>query len=328
MTTQTDPATFETLASPPLSPPVINLVTSSRNPAPVDPDGKPLRWELGFGYQPIPNVPAAGYDWRADAAIDANDPQERINVAPWLAEVSDKCSAIGFSEHAFVDRALAGLRAATPKQVETEFWTGAIAQASGCPNLYLAADVADILNPTLGTAVSQAEAFELLEQAIADAGCGGRGMIHVPAELTPILTGVRREGNLLLTARDTIVVSGSGYDGSGPPSATGHAPTATTAWAYATGIVSTFIGDPYLEPAGSEVTVLTARQVAPAGAEPGDDSELSAVYSLTDLDALDATFRAYFLDRDTNTVTARARRPVAATWDGVCHAAVLVNINT
>lgn len=360
MATMLDPKMFARVAPPPLSPPVINLVTSARNPEPVDPmTGKPARWQYGFAFEPLPNQDPQNQDPRLSTADNDVDPSPTVETAPWWAEVIDKCSTIGFEAHDFAARALAGLAAATPKAVEKEFWDGTIAQANSWPNLFLSMPaVANrgvgfgpiIINPTPGTAVDLVEAFELLEGAIGDCGAGGRGMIHAAPQATPNFLGVRREGNLLLTQRDTIVCSGSGYSGAGPVGASGATPTNTLCWLYATSIPIVYLDDPYIESPGDEVnpagdvrimTEMLDRPTYPTG-EPGDDSILRRLYEPVarpfdnDLSAedraavnrqrLDEMFHSYFVDRATNTVHARARRTVAATWDGICHFACLVDI--
>lgn len=349
------------IAPPPLSPPVINLVTSSRNPDPVDPaTGKDIHWEQGFEFQPIPNQdPQLGQVVCGTDSEDMDDvdPSPVVSTIPWYAMVEDKCSSFGFAAHDFVRRALTGLAAATPKAVEKEFWNGTVAQAEGNDNLYLAmAAVASrddgfgpiIINPTPGTPVPLSEAIALLEGALGGCGAGARGMIHASPATTPNFLGVRREGNLLLTQRDTIVCSGSGYSGAGPDGDDDADPTDTVQWLYATGIPIVILGDPFVESPGSEARVLMKplESQLPGTVRyggPGDDGPLRYLYAPESgvaydaaLDAeanasiagraLDETFHAYFLDRDDNTIRARARRPVAATWDGICHFAVLTDI--
>lgn len=336
-----DPIFFPPVAPPPLSPPVINLVTSARNPEMVDPEtGDPIKWQWGFGFLPVPNQDPQIFDPRQSDNEAEQPVNPQVNTVPWWAEVEDTCSSFGFKAHDWIKRALAGLAAATPKSVEKEFWSGELAQLNGWPNLFLSmpavAARADgfgpiIVNPTPGTPVSIVEGFELLEGAIGDCGAGARGMIHAAPQATPNFLGVRREGNLLLTMRDTIVTSGSGYSGEGPVGAAGAAPTATTSWLYGTGIPMVALDDPYVESSGDEVQILTrpAEIQLPGVSRTGDvgDDPLRFLYEAgMEADRLDATFRSYFLDRATNTVKARARRVVAATWDGVCHFACLVDI--
>jgi len=332
------------IAPPPLSPPVINLVTSSRNPEPVDPDGKPLHWEQGFEFLPLPNQDPVLGSMCGSVDFDPSAVEQVVSCEPWWASIEDRCSSFGFGGHNFIGRVFAGLAAATPKAVEKEFWDGTVAQAEGNDNLYLAmAPVMSrdqgfgpiILNPTLGTAVGLVEAFELLEQALGNFA-GARGMIHAAPLTTPNFLGVRREGNLLLTQRDTIVCSGSGYSGQGPSGATGATPTAIKSWLYATSIPITLLGDPFILGDGDTVQVpsrpieSTLPGTVPYGG-PGDPGPLERLYTLdlglrNDDRAITDYFQANFLDRDTNEIRARAFRPVAATWDGIVHYAVLTDI--
>jgi hypothetical protein len=93
--------------------------------------------------------------------------------------------------------------------VEYEFWSGALTVAAGWPNLFLSAPSgADTY-----AATTIQGAIGICEEYLGHMGYGGRGMIHIPPVLAPYLGLVtaRREGNLLLTNRDTIVVPGSGY---------------------------------------------------------------------------------------------------------------------
>lgn len=135
-------------------------------------------------------------------------------------------------------RAVRALELQESRLIEREFWTGAVATAADPdhPNKFLAAAAA--VQPNGTTATPAALALADLEQALADCAGGGRGFIHArPRTVTfwQHMGLLRREGSLLLTALDTIVVPGRGYPGTSP---TGVA-TANhnTDWAYATGQV-------------------------------------------------------------------------------------------
>lgn len=303
---------FAPVAPPPVRPNPVNLITSSRQPD----DETAGRWQEGFAFRPEANVDPSIRDWcTADGSNDdvpgSQPPHGLIETVPWQVDVEDDCSAMGFAGVDYLGRVTRALEAATPKGLEREFWTGAVAQAAGWPNLFLAsADAVDV-TPTPGTAVDLPEAFNLLEDAIAMCGAGGRGMIHVAAWSTPSYDLIRREGPLLLTARDTVVVSGVGYMGTGPdggdPSAAGQT------WLYATGLVDVRLGD--IEVFG---------QLGRSEQDPGDWLPVSGNGD----GAFDpARFSPVLLDRDTNTIVTKARRMVAAAWDGACHFAVLANIN-
>jgi hypothetical protein len=115
-------------------------------------------------------------------------------------------------------------------------------------------------------------------------------MIHMPAQLVSVFGFVRREGNLLLTNLDTIVVPGSGYTGSDP---NGDAASTGTAWLYATSMVDVRLSEPVLIP------------------DPATDP--------------DWRFKA--LDKETNDLVVRAERFAVASWDALCHFAVHVTLD-
>lgn len=299
---------FTPVAPPPLRPPVVSLVTSGRDALAAGEDVGD-RWVDGFSFQPELNVDpdllaACGGTSTAGATPD----QPTVETVPWHAQVQDVCkSTFGYRGRDYVQRAVTALAAATPKAVEFEFWTGETAQAAGWPNLYLTNGTATDVTPTPGTAVTLDEGVALLEQALADCGSGARGMIHCQPLATPSTAIVRREGATLLTLRDTLVVPGVGYPGTGP---TGTAPAAGKTWMYATGMVDVRLGPIQVygrvgQGSGGWVDVDNGGQAV------GFDPE---------------RFAPALLDRSTNTLTVPATRPVAAAWDGVCLFAVLVNV--
>ena len=156
-----------------------------------------------------------------------------VVVQPWLVVVEDFCSSFGWQERDFKGRALRLLENATPKAIENEFWTGALATAKGYPNNFLT-NVNSVTNLTPATIPSVARGLQILQDALAQKGFGGQGMIHVQAQTAPNLLGARRVGQLLLDIFDNIIVPGVGYTGSGPGNV---APAAGTAYMYATDLV-------------------------------------------------------------------------------------------
>lgn len=128
--------------------------------------------------------------------------------------------------------------------VGAEFWSGEFARANGYDdNGYLADSNADIVEN--GDPIAALDALAALEEALAATssyacGCGQRGMIHAPPSVVTVWAYqgvVQRSNGLLLTALDTIVVTGPGYVGDGPGDSDGPVPPAAgTGWAYATGL--------------------------------------------------------------------------------------------
>jgi hypothetical protein len=154
-------------------------------------------------------------------------------VVPYLIVAEDWCSAFGFEERDFKGRASRLLENAKHQAIEREFWTGALAQAKGYPNRYLADANAQDLTPGAGPP-SVARGMQILQDALQQNGFGGQGMIHVQAQTAPNLLGARRVGKLLLDIFDNIVVPGVGYPGTGPA---GAIPAVGTAWMFATDLV-------------------------------------------------------------------------------------------
>lgn len=271
------------IAPPKPQAPQVSLVRSAATPQDTT-DG---RWITGFAFAPYNNWAA----WMEDACaahpsdVPGGPGGAEVNAAivnwvPPEVHEEDRCSAIGYGGRDFVGRATLLLDVATPKAVEAEFWNGAYALANSHPNLWLTkAGLATDLTPA--SVPSRDRGFEILEQGLADSGFGGRGFIHCRPSEMPNLFRVRREGNLLLTERDTIVVPGSGYPNLGPLGVTGATPAAGQAWMFATGMVEYREGPMNFYP------------------NPGDAGALSQI-----------------LDKDTNTLVYRVFKPAVAYWDG------------
>jgi hypothetical protein len=220
-----------------------------------------------------------------------------VEFIPYLIVARDFCSSWGFEERDFKGRALRLLDNQTPAAIETEFETGAIAQALGYPNNYLCntSDPAfvDVTPKPSGTWTppSVARGFQILQDALQQCGFGGQGMIHVIAETVGNLLNVRREGALMLDVLDNIVVPGSGYRGQ--CSGVGGGNSTTTAVMFATDLVS--------------------------------------VRAQKQADVIPDTF-AEALDRSQggqpNKIEFRAMRFAAASFDGACHFACRVTLAT
>jgi hypothetical protein len=168
---------------------------------------------------------------------------------PIFAEVWVDCSSLAQQDRDDAGRnAIDLLNVAQHRIVGNEFWTGAAGTAANMPNLSLAVDADDIAS---GVPVAAIDALAALEEALAgnsDDACGGgvRSMIHANPNTVTVwnyLGLLRNEGGLLLTALDTVVVTGPGYDGSDPDGDIDE--DGSTAWAYGTGMVDVRLGKPY-----------------------------------------------------------------------------------
>jgi hypothetical protein len=268
---------------PPLTPSPVNLLRSSRNPS----DASDVRWEQGFAYLPMGNGEMNIDD--ACAGDNIGVPVDKKGVAtfwtPYLLSTKYTCSAMGADLAEHQQRAQGLLDAATPKLLEYELWNGLLTKAAGYQNLYLE----QATGVDAYTATSVVEAIAICESYLSQMSYGGRGMIHMPAWVSAYLPagGMRREGNLILTIRDTIVLPGAGY---------GHYPASQSG--------------PPVAPTGSfniYATGITDVRTGPIIPWPEGDVNLA-------------------LNRATNTVDTRAYRMACASWDGIAFARVATTI--
>jgi len=289
------------VAPPVLQEPVISLLRSAQDPL-RNGDETNGRWVGGISYQPYDNVAPVLIDPCDEATVDSPPaPPAVVNWVPYVVKVFDQCSAIGFGAHNFKERLDTAMRVGRHKAIEKEFWGGALTTATGTGNAFLTESpgVTD-LSPT--TAPSIKRAMQILEQGLADCGLGGRGMIHMRPDALPPDTQARREGNLLLTQRDTILVVGNGYPNTGPG---GSAAAAGTTWLFATGMVDVRVDTANInyytqDPAGraSRTTDFTPEEII------GN------------------------MNRDLNLITTRAEMFALASWDEQCWLACKANLDT
>jgi len=196
------------------------------------------------------------------------DPTEDVFYDPFQVEVPYQCSTFGWQATEYERRALDQLELGKSKAMESEYWTGAKIPTN--PSLVRSTPNDDdhVLNPggaALPTAVSPGIALILFAQALANCGTGSRGYIHatpalverwlnltaiakVPVDesLGDLADFIAGDHVLLTPARCDVVVSGSGYPGTGP---IGQPPPGVNeVWAYATGPVQVRMGEPELIP--------------------------------------------------------------------------------
>lgn len=228
----------------PASPPRVGLLASANvradgSDTETNSEGIEIRWTNGFAYAPEVCDGGGVTDICAVTVSDAPENPDTVTVIPVVLEGADVCSVMGNgsaerrAERA--ERARRVLLACESKKLENELWNGTHSVAAGFANRYLTDGNADL--PEGSASLGYVTALAVLERAVGDGLCG-RGMIHARRDTTTlwIQNGlVARVGHLLVTQLDTIVVPGSGYDGS--PPGTGAAPSADGAWAFATSIV-------------------------------------------------------------------------------------------
>jgi hypothetical protein len=247
------PKGYQPMDAPQLAPPRLGLLQSVLRPS-----GVPSRWRNGITFLPenaeaaapethswwsCPDVDEGGQsaaDVQGSKGLDTAPPL--VDYHPWTPHVDDTCSTDTTRD--YVGRARRRLAATLGRQVESELWTGRVAQAAGYPNNFLANSGSPFFED-LGT-VNMTGALPRAQQFIADT-IEGRGTIHanyLTVGLWAEANAVRREGNVLLDVFDNIVVPGTGYPGTGVD---GEEPSPGQAFVFVTGLIT------YLE--DNEVTL-------------------------------------------------------------------------
>ena len=230
----------ETIDAAPLVPPRLTLRDSVLS---VDNDESlPSRWENGLRWLPssCDNPDEGDYH---DPCLDIDPTYEalpdQVLYTPFGIHVAEKCASMGQAD--MVGRVRNRLEAVQDFLIEREFWEGTFQAAAGADyadNVYLTDGDATLLSGPEAPIRALAEL-----EAHAAAEISGRAVIHVTRKLATFLAAaqvVRREGNLLLTTVDTIVVPGVGYTGTEP---TGDpAPTTEESYAFVTAMPTVRLG--------------------------------------------------------------------------------------
>jgi len=218
-------------------------------------------WAGGFDYQTddcgveVTLLGTCSSSVSATAVEDNGSPIFRSYI-PFEVQVAVKCSTMGTTPEEQEKRARDALKACAQKAIEFEFWTGTLAKVAAAdpswdvdtkgayPNRYLASSDALDVTPTPGTGVKSKQGLALLEQALADCGCGIQGTIHAPRDVASAL-GIKPKDDRIYTNLGNLVVAGAGYSNTGPD---GTPAGAGKKWMYATGPVTVRLGDPMVVP--------------------------------------------------------------------------------
>jgi hypothetical protein len=218
-------------------------------------DGSLVHWVQGFAYRP--EVCNGGDIIAVDSAAPGVPPtaEDEIQVTPYIVEGIDERSTFGTPHDPQLlegrQYARRQLLACQSKQIERELWTGKLTTGALTGNAHLTD--ANVTLPEGSRMLGYLTALAVLEQAINDGTCGQQGMIHARSDLISLWNAggaLRRVGNLILTIHDSIVVPGSGYDGSAPvqpdnevdPNESTRLRSADGSWAYATTVVDVRLG--------------------------------------------------------------------------------------
>lgn len=224
---------------------------------------------------------------------------------PYVIYAEDACSAFGWEERDFQGRAKRLVENAKFKAVEAEFWSGTLAQAAGWPNDFLTnVETVTDLTPA-GGPPSVLRGLQILQDALAECGFGGKGMIHVQRQTATNLLTVEPSDPHFLTTDNVmhdlfgnIIVPGVGYPGTGPE---GKAPAAGSAWMYATDLVAV------REEAEPTIFPDSFAQAMNWGQQTAEEAEEETT--------------------EANTIRFGAQKFAIAYWDGACHLAVRVKLS-
>ena len=257
--------------APPVAPPRVGLLPSA-----LDGDTSDPRWEGGIVYEPEAGQTGFRVDLCTSSESFSKALPDRLPVVEWEPYgIGDgiRCTALAARGRDWRAQARRQVEAVAEYQISSELMYGTLAQAFGYPNLYLADGNAAVIG---AVDTDPLVAFACLEGYLRDCAAGQRGMIHASRQIVTRWVAnslVTRQGSMLLSVHDTVVVPGAGYTGTK---------------AYATGMVEVRRGpiQIYGDPLSSDQ-----------------------------------------IDRTDNTVEIRGEQPALASWDGVCHAEIDVDVD-
>ena len=250
---------------PPLSveaPPVdaqtpSGLFTAARLLQGADLPGDGNRWENGVQYQVQTCADVSGWTpvcpptVPVDKTFDLRFPT--ITGEPFVAFLGIDCPLVGYDLTEFETAVRNGFLANEARLVEEAFWTGkfgnkpslagTIPEPSDCVNL-----TPGDTNYAGGNAMTIVGGVSALEDYLG-ANYGGVGVIHSPRGVAPYAARdmqIERSGTRLTTTLGTRWAFGGGYTVNTGPD--GVQAPAGEAWLYATGAVTIYRGDVFINP--------------------------------------------------------------------------------
>lgn len=213
----------------------------------------PYWWDIHQGATPtqtapetaLETTPAAGDGTKRVSTGEGSDDFDPITI--WAG---DTCRAGAEDLEAEARaRALANLEAITATAIERELWTAQVANLAGFNNPAFI-DTGLATKVQNGSPLGFVTALGELEQAVADnANMTGRVLIHAQPRVITVWQsrGLLREApgaTHLVTANGSIVIPERGATGAGPTGSGGANATYSYSWAYATGMVRVWLGNP------------------------------------------------------------------------------------
>lgn len=210
-------------------------------------------WTGGFIYDTIDgsvqssNHTALGSATQESEIVVVNEglPTHRFYY-PFEVRTTISASTMGVTPAEVLQQATDAINVVIQKNIEAEFWTGAISRLVTPENRSLSQDEVTNLTPagSTTTGIRAKHGLAILERALGDATIGSKGVIHATRDVASVLDCANHD-NALVTKLGNFVVAGSGYTGSGPADA---AAPAGMAWMYATGPVTVRIGSLNVRP--------------------------------------------------------------------------------
>jgi hypothetical protein len=206
------------------------------------------RWESGIAYTPEGCTTGERFGELCNEAADDHTVAdsgvpEAVEWDPYVLSVSETCSTFSGAAEWLPSRVERLLNMDTERQLGEELWDGVIAQAtSGSVNTWLADDSQPNFVRLSDSGVEYIRALACLEQYLADHNGGQQGVIHATVQTVAYWESfrlLRREGNNILTFKDTIIIPSPGYSGNSPDGFTAQGDI----WAYATDMPRILLSD-------------------------------------------------------------------------------------
>lgn len=172
-------------------------------------------WGQGIHYLSETCAGSAVLDVCESGAKPAGQQGLMLNNRPFVVMANYSCSTFGFEVADYAGKAQRRLAASQGYAIEQELWSGNLATAQSYPNRFLNDGNAD----DVGGTGDPLAALAMLEYELGEYIDGAPGMIHAPRNIVTLWAEkgglLRREGNVIRTINDTIVVPGAGYPQSG-----------------------------------------------------------------------------------------------------------------
>lgn len=214
--------------------------------ASITPETTPYQvWSLGISYSPegcgdgqtgnACDMPEVVFETRPDT----------VEWNPYPISVTEKCTAQSNPDD-MPERVTRKLNSMTETLLGREFWGGGVADGATdpdgqpWPNTWLA-NVADVDILTESGPATLSHALACLEQYAAEKNGGQQAAIHATAQVVTHWESfrlLRREGNRILTFKDTVVIPSPGYLGTSPDGAIADG----NVWAYVTDMPRIYLG--------------------------------------------------------------------------------------